>query len=277
MNELVNQHLSANFVNGGFIKLNTAWNTKNVVCPESKLFYILEGEIAVEINGQVHIGKQGDMMLIPAELKHSFYLTAKGNAEKFWMHFDLKIGGINYFENYSVPYKISVGENVFVKKTFSELLQKAKNNTPTDKLTTSANVLTLVAFYTQNCIVTEKRHVGDEIERVITYLKSHYDENPTVNDLCNLANLSPNYFVKKFKERTGYPPMRYLTVLKIELAKFLLQNTEDSVSKIMEQVGFFDQAHFSKVFKSLSGHSPRNYRELYGKSPFNVHNITTKK
>ena len=125
--------------------------------------------------------------------------------------------------------------------------------------------------------LTEKQQKGDEIERIITYLKSHYDENPTVNDLCKLANLSPNYFVKKFKERTGYPPMRYLTVLKMELAKFLLQNTEDSVGKIMEQVGFFDSAHFSKTFKSISGYSPRKYREIYGKSPFNVHNINAKK
>ncbi len=273
MNELLNQQISANFVNGGFIKLNTAWNTKNVVCPESKLFYILEGELAVETEGKVHIGKKGDMMLIPAELKHSFYLTAKGDAEKFWMHFDLKVGGTNYFENYSVPLKITVGENGFVKKTFKDLFEKSKSDKPSDKLTASAQVLSLVAFYTQNCIVTEKRHVGDEIERVITYLKSRYDENPTLKDLTELANLSPNYFVKKFKERTGYPPMRYLTVLKMELAKFLLQNTEDSVGKIMEQVGFFDSAHFSKTFKAISGYSPRKYREIYGKSPFNVHNI----
>lgn len=274
MNELLNQHLSANFVTGGFIKLNTAWNTKNVVCPESKMFYILEGELVVEADGKSYVGKKGDMMLVPAELKHSFYLTAKGDAEKFWMHFDLKIGGINYFENYSVPLKITVGDNAFVKKTFTDLISKFTSDKPTDKLTVSAGVLSLVAFYTQNCMVTEKRHAGDEIERVITYLKSRYDENPTLKDLTELANLSPNYFVKKFKERTGYPPMRYLTVLKMELCKFLLQNTEESVGKIMEQVGFFDSAHFSKTFKAISGYSPRKYRELYGKSPFNVHNIT---
>jgi YesN/AraC family two-component response regulator len=189
-----------------------------VVCPESKLFYILEGELAVETEGKVHIGKKGDMMLIPAELKHSFYLTAKGDAEKFWMHFDLKVGGTNYFENYSVPLKITVGENGFVKKTFKDLFEKSKSDKPSDKLTASAGVLSLVAFYTQNCIVTEKRHVGDEIERVITYIKSRYDENPTLKDLTELANLSPNYFVKKFKERTGYPPMRYLMVLKMEVS-----------------------------------------------------------
>lgn len=270
MNKLLNKPLFVSFECGGKIKLNPAWNTKNVICPENKLFYITDGELIVETENAKYIGKKGDMMIIPAELKHSFYLTDKHYAEKYWMHFQLKTGSENYFENFTVPLKITVGKNEYAEKTFSALLTETESDEPSAKLKAAALVLALVSFYTENCIVTETGRVGDEIEKVITYIKSNYGENPTLKDLTKLANLSPNYLVRKFKKRTGYSPMRYITMIKIEVARFMLENTADTVSDIMEKVGFYDSAHFSKTFKLQTGYSPRNYREVYGNRPFNT-------
>ena len=52
-------------------------------------------------------------------------------------------------------------------------------------------------------------------------------------------------------------------MIKLERAKFLLEQSHESVGAIMEQLGFFDAAHFSKIFKQRYGHSPRKYREIY--------------
>ena len=95
------------------------------------------------------------------------------------------------------------------------------------------------------------------------HVKNNYSEKFTLSTLAKIANLSPNYFVRKFKQRTGFSPLSYVTNLKIEKAKVMLEQSTQPVSTIMEQLGFYDSAHFSKLFKVSCGHSPRKYRDIY--------------
>ncbi|MBE7087037.1 MAG: helix-turn-helix domain-containing protein [Clostridiales bacterium] len=277
MNNSAVKHISAFFNYGGKIKLDTGWNSKNVICPDSKLFYILDGEIAVEIDGNEIIAKKGDMMLIPAECKHSFYLTNKGYAEKYWMHFSLKRGKDDFFALNNFPYLINNAPKDRVVGLFELLLSNVNGESVASSLTVTSAVINLVSVYAENCIVTRKKQAGDEIERIIDYVKSNYGENPTLPTLTKMANLSQSHFVRKFKERTGYPPMQYVAVIKMETAKFLLMNTSDSIGKVMESVGFYDSAHFSKTFKQMVGYSPKAYREIYGKFPFSTHKVSQSK
>ena len=78
---------------------------------------------------------------------------------------------------------------------------------------------------------------------------------------ADMARLTPNYFTKKFKEKTGHTPLKYVNILRLERAKFLLEHTDISINKIMEEVGFLDSAHFSKLFKLGTGYSPSKYRK----------------
>jgi AraC-like DNA-binding protein len=82
-------------------------------------------------------------------------------------------------------------------------------------------------------------------------------------ELAKFVNLSPNYFVRKFKKRTGHSPIQFVKMIKLERAKFLLEQSFEPVNAIMEQLGFYDAAHFSKMFKLRYGHSPKKYREIY--------------
>ena len=76
-----------------------------------------------------------------------------------------------------------------------------------------------------------------------------------------MANLTPNYFTKKFKEKTGHTPLKYVNILRLERAKFLLEHTERPISEVMEEVGFLDAAHFSKLFKLGTGYTPTKFRK----------------
>ena len=263
MNELSIESTSATFYLGDKEILTPAWHDKNVICPNSKLYYVLDGEIVVEIGSSILIGKSGDMILIPAGVKHNFHLTESTYALKYWFHFDLKVGNHHYFESYSLPYKTHVGIDQKICDLFQTAIDRGHSNNPSDKLICSGIVCSLIAYYMDNCVWQENNDATDEIDRIIQHVKNNYAENFSLEELAKFVNLTPNYFVKKFKKRTGHPPLQFIKMIKLERAKFLLEQSFESVGAIMDQTGFYDSAHFSKIFKLRYGHSPRKYREIY--------------
>lgn len=263
MNELSIKSASATFYYGERTKLTPLWRDKNVISPNSKIYYVIDGELVVETSKQVLLAKRGDVILIPAGTKHSFHLTEKNFAEKYWFHFDLKIGNESYFEHISFPFMIHIGKNEQLESLFTTALSRARSDNLSDVLTASGMVMAIVAFYFDHCGYTEKKNTFDEIDKIVTHVKNNYDDNYTLEELAKHVNLSPNYFVKKFKKRTGHSPIQFVKMIKLERAKFLLEQSFESVSAIMEQTGFMDSAYFSKMFKLRYGHSPRKYREIY--------------
>lgn len=266
VNEMVEIHaepISATFHIGNEITLTPSWRDKNVILPNSKLFYILDGEIVIETQNGTVTATGGDMVLIPAGTKHDFHLSRLNYAKKCWLHFDMSAGGKEFFANYVFPYKIHVGKNDFVKKAFDDIFKKCKSAAPEDRLSVTSNLTALICFYLEKAGYSEKTvTLKDEIDRAILYIGKNYGENLSLTEIAKSANLSPNYFVRKFKERTGYAPLKYVNVMKMERAKYLIEQSDDSIGAIMEELGFYDASHFSKLFKKYCGYSPQKFREL---------------
>ena len=75
-------------------------------------------------------------------------------------------------------------------------------------------------------------------------------------------DISRYYFSKLFKEETGQTFVEYLTGLRVEKAKQLLTETDFKVIDISQQVGYNNAKHLMKVFKSVCGVSPTEYRKV---------------
>ena len=73
--------------------------------------------------------------------------------------------------------------------------------------------------------------------------------------------INPSYFSKKFKDETGVNFIDYLTEVRIGQAKELLSHTGLSVSAVSLRVGFKEAKYFSRVFASMTGEKPSEYRE----------------
>ncbi len=268
MNKPITELIASSFECGGRVSLNPSWNDYDIICPQNKLFYVLDGEFIVEIDGTPHLCSKGEMVLIPAGTKHSYYLTKKERAEKYWIHFNLKTNGVDFFSKYTAPLKTSVPFNENIEGLFREIFARA--NDADANLSISANILQIVDFYIKNASISVKEEAFDEIDRVINYIKNNYSELFSLNQLADMAILTPNYFIRKFKARTGYSPIQYANHIKIEMARFLIANTNTPVMEIMEKVGFLDAAYFCKIFKKHYQYSPRKYREIYGCKPFHL-------
>jgi len=256
-----NEPISATYQHGSRIILNTDWHDKNIICPNSKIYYVIDGELCVEAESKKLVARAGDAILIPAGVKHSYYLTELGFAEKYWFHFDLRTSQNNFFDTIGIPRLKHLGINSEIYELFERILA-IDTDKPRDRLAGSAALFTLISLYIGDCRYKESTAVEvDETDRVISYIKKNYFEGFTLERLASMANLSQNYLVKKFKERVGLPPLKYINTLRVERAKFLLEHSKKSVNSIMEEVGFWDSAHFSKLFKSETGFSPSKFRK----------------
>ena len=83
-----------------------------------------------------------------------------------------------------------------------------------------------------------------------------------MSELCSIFHLHPNYFIRYFKEKTGYPPIEFINNLRINRAKKMLQTQNDPVQVIAYSVGFESSNYFSRLFKRKTGFSPSEYRYI---------------
>lgn len=103
----------------------------------------------------------------------------------------------------------------------------------------------------------------DPLYNVINYIKEKYYQQIKLNDLAKMAYLSPVYFCSIFKEKYGVSPIQYLQNIRLDNARKLLCNTDESVTKISEKVGFQSVHYFSRFFKAREGLSPNEYRRRH--------------
>jgi AraC-like DNA-binding protein len=98
------------------------------------------------------------------------------------------------------------------------------------------------------------------LRRVEQHIAAHFDRSVSLSELAGVAGLSRMHFAAQFRAATGYRPREYLLNHRIEQAKSLLATSDRALAEIALAVGFSTQAHFSTVFKRISGQTPARWR-----------------
>jgi transcriptional regulator GlxA family with amidase domain len=102
----------------------------------------------------------------------------------------------------------------------------------------------------------------DRIAFTIGYMQEFLSQPLQVPALARLANLSPSHFFAVFKKRTGFAPKDFFIRLKIQRACEILEATDLCVKEVAAKLGYDDAFYFSRLFKSVNGVAPTEYRRL---------------
>lgn len=99
-------------------------------------------------------------------------------------------------------------------------------------------------------------------DKVVEYIKTHFGESITLEDIANEVGFSTYYFGKIFKKTFKMTFTEYLTNLRIEQAKKHLKDDSITVKDVTYRVGYMDPNYFTRVFKKYEGVTPTEYRAI---------------
>jgi len=104
----------------------------------------------------------------------------------------------------------------------------------------------------------------DTIFKAIAYIKNNYMNRITLEDVAGHVYLNPSYFSKIFNAEIKTPFASYVNSYRLQAAKRLLLESNESLAEISTLSGFEDQSYFTKVFKKAFGITPGKFRESRG-------------
>lgn len=105
------------------------------------------------------------------------------------------------------------------------------------------------------------QRLPESLTVTMNWVRRHLYRLHTLEELAQVAHVSPNHLIKLFREHLGTPPLRWCNQERIHHAAGLLENTGLTISEIAHHCGFSNPYHFSRVFRQHQNLSPRAYRQ----------------
>lgn len=102
--------------------------------------------------------------------------------------------------------------------------------------------------------------VPPDIQSIQDYIKEHFAESLGLETIARLANKSPSYFSTYFHTHVGASLVTYINRVRVDHACGLLEQTDEPVKSVGSACGFTNEKYFSRIFKSVTGMPPGEYR-----------------
>ncbi|MFB6456904.1 helix-turn-helix domain-containing protein [Chitinophaga sp. Hz27] len=269
------------------VKLGSKWNYKNVISPYFRIYYIDEGEGEIwDASTKVRL-EPGFLYIIPSFTLCNLYCPHY-LSQYFVQCFEESSDGISLFENNRAILKVKatkidilnfkrlleinpgrgidgsdnpkVYEKNAVYKAYQELNHRQSNAVFTE---THGILLQLMSrFLTQEVFKSnDSSQVPPKILNAISYIQLNLPNDLSVSLLAKRANLHADYFSRLFFQHTGERPVKYIHEKRIERAQYLMITTQMTFAEIATHTGFENVFYFSKIFKTITGMSPGNYKK----------------
>jgi two-component system, response regulator YesN len=137
----------------------------------------------------------------------------------------------------------------------TELLQKDSQEDISHWIFKALEELTQSAFEAKNL---ERVKL---IARGLEFIRRHYQENISLEDVSRAVGRSPSFIKKILREELGLSFTEYLTRIRMEASERYLRNPALSLAEVAQMVGYSDQSYFGKIFKGQYGMTPAQYRK----------------
>jgi AraC family transcriptional regulator len=149
------------------------------------------------------------------------------------------------------------------------LLEESKSESPAGRLYADSLIQTLTLHllknYSDAASVRENTNgglSGYKLKRVQEFINANLEEDLSLGELAEVADLSQFHFARAFRKSTGQTPQQYLMQQRIERAKLLLAKDELPIVEISLRTGFKNQSHFTTLFRKFTKFTPKLWREM---------------
>lgn len=235
-----------------------------------ELCYVLEGDMALQVENRFLSLHQGNMFVIPTGVLHNELSDGRACTTAWFVFFPngvhINISGFSADGAFHVYHgQRVILDPVVVNLIISDITKELDFSRHSAITLIKCSILQLLVLLQRQLQKAGDRQPPEQWrESVVRDVISHLQETPgIVPDLSQLADrcaLSPNHLSSIFKTVTGKTISAYCGELRISRAQELLRTTPMKLRQIAEHLGYYDQYHFCKAFKKATGMSPSAYR-----------------
>jgi AraC-like DNA-binding protein len=150
-----------------------------------------------------------------------------------------------------------------------EFMAEFEEQAPGHEALLAANAQKITHLILRQLLGTPKR--DDKVDyrmaanHAVEFMHTHLQEKITVNELARVGRLSVSQFARVFKEELGAAPIEYLQELRLQRARRLLRDTDQSITQIALGCGFNSSSYFSRCFLARFSASPSAFRRSVGR------------
>lgn len=223
------------------------------------LICVLDGRMKVRVSGVSRYASKGQVILVTGGERFAFECREK--SEILW----IQMGGAT-LHSYGQFLQKKNGGAIFhpadagkFRDTVDAIIaQVSELNRNEHKIS-----LLISDIYEQlsECRTAEESEI--DFEGIMNYMRNHYQENLTLDQLAAFCGLSKSYLIRAFKKETGSTPHEYLLNYRLQKAMEMLRGSERSIEEISVQCGFNSTSHFARAFKKEIDVTPSDFRRMH--------------
>lgn len=110
---------------------------------------------------------------------------------------------------------------------------------------------------------SEQENYFRELYPVITFIDENYQQQVSMTEMAAMVSLSATHFNQRFRALLRMSPSQYVLSRRVQHARQLLTETTQTMVEIAIAAGFYDQSHFTKRFRRVTGLTPTAYRSQF--------------
>ncbi len=244
-----------------FLQENT-FDTSNCPRPQFCLGLVLAGHGSYHDcieNEDIEV-EVGDLIFVPIGSRYISHWRGEPHISYVSMHFIFDYPAIFTKSKSFKLQKLTPADFAATKALFLHALENFKGSEAA-RLSVLGGFYTLLGDLLPQLKTAKTRELDARVYRAVSYVEEHYKEELSVEMLATAANMSVSRFFPLFRRAMGLSPVEYINHYRINRAVILLMSSDRySVEEVSEATGFQSSAYFRRVFKRITGKSPRDYR-----------------
>lgn len=247
--------------------------------PEVELIFVCKGSGKRQIGSNISYFSDGDLVLIGSNLPHCGLTNENTNNDyEMVIQFKPDFLGENIWETpemqrISALFEKSKAGIVFeenIKKTVGKKITDMHEMSSLNKLLTFLEILDELATTQEYRILNAGKYYlqtqvedNERINHIFNYVKDHFKEQISLEEIADLANMKVPSFCRYFKKITNKTFTQFVNEYRITHSLKLLAEQPLSITEVCFESGFNNFSYFNKTFKEYIKKSPSQYRKEF--------------
>jgi len=243
----------------------STWGPRTL--PDFELVWILEGDTVWTCNGSRHAAPPGTMILSRPGTREHYRWDPRHQTRHAFVHFSIARGFDRLPPVKTWPQLRHLPDGDILRPLFRHLLWALHHPGPGTAVSIQTTLRHMLFSFLSGSMDTASV-AGTELPKVVNdalrYALERFERrplrSPSIGDLAKAAASSPRQLHRAFRDALECGPAEAVRLLRLDRAAFLLSDTNSDVKEIAARLGFKNQFHFSRAFKSAFGRSPSDFR-----------------